>query len=94
MTVIASGQAQVSARFEEFGVQHVLPRPWRIEDLVNMLTGRIGCCVECGLQLPLREPRPGEEASSWECAYCGSRYRAVMDEDFPPDMRQNVRPVE
>ena len=66
-------------------------KPWRVEDLINVLTGHIGNCIECGLPLPLRRPQPDDEAQSWVCAECGARYYAVRDEGFPVEIQRNVR---
>jgi len=77
--------------FVAIGVEYFLHKPWHVDDLINVLTGRLGKCAECGLPLPLRRPKPGEHAGSWMCAFCGSRYCAMLDENFPPDVLQNVR---
>lgn len=77
-----------------FGLQHILPGLWRVDDLIKTLTGRIGNCVECGLPLPLRKPQTDEPPAHWECCNCGARYAAVFDDDFPPDVLRNVRPAE
>ncbi|MCK4660920.1 MAG: response regulator, partial [Phycisphaerae bacterium] len=76
--------------FAALGVDLYLPKPFTIGDLVNVLTGRIGNCVDCGLPIPLRRPRPGEAAESWQCRGCGSHYRAMFDESFPPQVLSNV----
>ncbi len=51
-------------------------------------------CNVCGLALPIRLPRPGEVASSWECRYCGSRFYATLIDDSPPNVLTNVRPAD
>ncbi len=55
--------------------------------------GRIDHCPSCGLPLPLRIPRPGEVAASWACTYCRERFFAVLDDDCPPDIHDNVQPA-
>ncbi|HWL95395.1 MAG TPA: PilZ domain-containing protein [Phycisphaerae bacterium] len=49
-------------------------------------------CNVCGLSLPIRLPRPGEVASSWECRYCSSRFFATLIDTYPPEILTNVRP--
>jgi hypothetical protein len=71
-----------------------LAKPFLADNLVNLLTGRIGQCVDCGMPIPLRRPKPGEFGTSWICRECGSRYFAVLDDAFPPDVRANVQPAE
>jgi CheY-like chemotaxis protein len=80
--------------FAELGVTQFLPKPWRIDDLINLLTNRIGNCVECGLPIPLRRPQPGEEPLSWACCGCGCRYAALLDDSFSADIKRNVQRVE
>lgn len=74
-------------------LQHELAKPWGAEELVNELTGRLGRCVDCGLELPLRRPRAGDVPSRWECAFCGSRYLGVLDTKFPDDLLRHVREI-
>ena len=93
--VIIVGQSKINRQdvFREMRVDRFLHKPWGIDDLINVLTDRIGNCVDCSLPIPLKRPRPGDEASSWECCGCGSRYFAVMDPDSPADIQRNVRRV-
>ena len=77
--------------FAALDVDHYLPKPWTVKELIDVLLGRIGDCGECGLTLPLRWPKPGEQASSWVCAFCGSCYRAVRDDTVPEDVLRNAR---
>ncbi len=77
--------------FAALGVDHFLLKPWTVRNLFNMLLGRIGDCLSCGLTLPLRRPKPDEQATSWVCAFCGSCYRAVRDDSFPEDVLRNAR---
>ncbi len=93
--VVIVGTSAVDHRdhFAGLGVEHFLQKPWLGVDLINTLSGRIGNCVECGLPLPLRRPKPAEEASRWVCAFCGSHYRAMFDDDMPHDTLHNVRPT-
>ena len=51
-------------------------------------------CNVCGLALPIRLPRPGEVATSWECRFCGSRFYATLIDDSPPNVLTNVRPAD
>lgn len=94
VTIVGTSQQDRREEFAAMGVERFLQKPWRIEDLIRLLTGRIGNCADCGLPIPLRRPQPGEVASSWVCAGCGSRYFAVLDDDFPPDVISDVRPAE
>lgn len=80
--------------FAVLGVHFFLFKPYVVENLVNLLTDRIGACVDCGLPIPLRRVRPGETGRSWECAGCGARYYAVFDEGCAADSFRNVRPAE
>ncbi len=52
----------------------------------------IGTCFNCGLPLPLRQPRPGEAGSNWKCSYCNARIYAVLVDQCPPDVIDNVHP--
>lgn len=75
-------------------LDHFLQKPFTVDDLVTVLTNRIGACTDCGLPLPLRRPRPGEVASSWACCGCGSRYFAVFDDRLSHDILANAHPAE
>ena len=55
------------------------------------LAGRLSQCVVCSAPLPLRLPQDGEAASPWHCAQCETRYLALLDEDSPASLRENVR---
>jgi hypothetical protein len=55
---------------------------------------RIDTCIQCGLSLPLFKPSADEAAQSYACAFCGTRYRAVLDDAAPEDERLHVRIVE
>lgn len=91
--VVVAGTSTAYHRdeFTAIGVDRFLQKPWRAEDLINLLAGKFGNCDDCGLALPLRHAGPGDAARSWVCAFCGSRYRGVMAEDCPPDIVKNVR---
>lgn len=91
--IIGNSGADRRADFAAAGVTRYLDKPWHIEQLARMVNERIDTCCECGLPLPLRRPREEEAASSWECAFCGSRYAAVLDEDAPTDVRPNASSV-
>ena len=55
------------------------------------LAGRLSQCVVCSSPLPLRLPQEGEVGSPWHCAQCETRYLALLDDDCPAELRQNVR---
>lgn len=76
--------------FARLGIEHYLQKPWRASDLINLLLGRLGNCVDCGLFLPLRRARAGEHAASWICAGCGGRYRGVFDETVRAELHRNA----
>jgi hypothetical protein len=52
---------------------------------------RIENCTHCQLPLPLRLTEPGEQAASWECADCGTRYVGILDGECEPELQRNVR---
>ncbi|UCG17565.1 MAG: response regulator [Phycisphaerales bacterium] len=79
--------------FLAMGVDRFLLKPWRIDDLVSVLTNRIGNCVDCGLALPLKRVTPGEPADRWVCCGCGARYLAVFEEAAPEEVRRHVQPA-
>ncbi|MFQ5805781.1 MAG: response regulator [Phycisphaerae bacterium] len=92
--IVGTSGSEGSTDFEDMSVEQFLLKPWTIRDLINLLTGRIGSCVECGLPLPLRKPIPGETPGHWVCAGCGGRYSAVFDNNSPADVIRNARPAE
>jgi HD-GYP domain-containing protein (c-di-GMP phosphodiesterase class II) len=55
------------------------------------LAGRLSQCVVCSAPLPLRLPQEGETGSPWHCIQCETRYLAILDEESPASLRQNVR---
>jgi len=77
--------------FAALGVDHYLPNPWTVKLCIDVLLGRIGDCAQCHLPLPLRNPKAGEQVSSWQCSFCGNQYLAVRDDTFPEDVLRNVR---
>lgn len=91
--IIGTSASDRSIDFERMGVREFLLKPWTVQDLINLLLDRIGNCIMCGLLLPLRRPKPGEEPGHWVCAYCGCRYSALFDDDFPEEVIRNVRPA-
>ncbi len=91
VTIIGTSGSYRREDFARLGVEHFLQKPWRVNDLINALHGRIGNCTECGLALPLRQPRPGEKALQWACSFCGSPYRAVFDDALPKEIMENAR---
>lgn len=93
ITIVVSSRYDGREALRPAGVSLLLREPWGVEDLVNLLTGRIGNCVDCGLPIPLRRPRAGETPLHWECAACGARYLAVFDDLALPDSLGHVRKV-
>ena len=94
VTIIGcSEQAADKLRFADLGITDFVPRYWRIADLVNLLAVPIKNCVECGLPLPLLRATPRDNAQSWACGMCGARYRAMLPDNAPEDLRRNVRSV-
>ena len=92
VVVVGNSGVDRSDDFAAIGVRHFLQKPWRAGDLVNVLMGRIGNCVDCGIPVPLRRMKPGEIGERWICAYCGMVYHAMLDETSPPGIQHNVRP--
>lgn len=83
-----------SHRWEEaaaMGIELFLQKPWRIEDLINLVAGKIGACVDCGLPLPLRRPGPNDAPRSWVCRGCGARYRAILDTEASAETLRNAQ---
>src|ERR1043166_2208235 len=56
--------------------------------------GLLSHCVVCTARIPLRVPRDGEPGTHWQCAQCGTRYLALLQENCPIDLLQNVRQVD
>ena len=73
------------------GVADYLQKPWPLDDLFHLISGRIQVCVDCGLELPLKRPQSGQQGQTWVCAGCGSRYLAILDPQATQDLRLNVR---
>lgn len=92
VTIVGMGEPDGEKEPIVEDIEYMLWHPWRLEDLIDILAGRIGKCVECGLRLPLRHPQEDAQAASWVCSNCGARYRAVFDKEVPPDVLRNVRP--
>lgn len=90
VTILGMSTENCRERFAAAGVPLFLRKPWRTENLVNLLAGRLGSCVECGLQLPLRWPKAGESPATWACNFCGARYEGLLDDTFPEDARANA----
>jgi DNA-binding response OmpR family regulator len=91
VVVVGDSPADHRKAFADGGAPLFLQRPWRADNLIGLLTGRIGNCVECGMPLPLRRARQAEQADSWICSNCGAAYHAVIDEEAASDMMMNVR---
>ena len=47
-------------------------------------------CEKCGIQLPLREERFGEEKGTFFCLNCGQENRAVFDSNARESILPNV----
>ncbi len=91
VTIVGNSPGDHRDAFARLGVPLFLQRPWRADDLINLLTGKIGNCVGCGIPLPLRRPRQGEQPCPWTCCNCGAVYSAVLDEDAGGDVISIVR---
>lgn len=91
VTLIGTANDHLKDEFAAVGVELFVRKPWRGDDVINLLLGRLGDCVECGLALPLRRPMPHEAVEIWACAYCGACYQAVLDPDALPDTLANAR---
>lgn len=91
IVVVGSSGRQAAPEFAAAGVHRFLFKPWQAADLVARLPRRIGECVDCRLPLPLRRLDESETGESWVCCGCGARYRGIMDEEFPDDVRRHVR---
>ena len=91
VVIVGTGDTHRGAEFTAAGAEHFLQNPWRIDALIDLLTGRIGNCTECQLPLPLRRPAQGERAENWVCCNCGTRYHAVLDDEPSPGISRNVR---
>jgi len=87
--LVGSSGGDVQHEFTVAGVPRFLQKPWTANDLIRSVH-RIGECVDCKLPIPLRRPLPGERGSSWVCRGCGSRYHALLDQEAPPEHRENV----
>ncbi|MGD8451059.1 MAG: response regulator [Phycisphaerae bacterium] len=101
-TILISGYPSETLRDQaaQSSVAAFLQKPFTSEELcaavqnIQQQARRISRCAECGLALPLLRPLPGESATSWICAYCGSRYAAVLDTTCSADIIANVRPTQ
>jgi CheY-like chemotaxis protein len=91
VVLVGSSPDDRREEFARLGVTLFLQRPWRVHDLINLLTGRIGNCHVCGIQLPLRRPRMDEQSTRWACSNCGAVYAGVLDEDASFDMLLHIR---
>lgn len=88
--IVGNRGADREAEFAAAGVPLFLHKPWRPDDLFKLVPHKIGICVECGLPLPLVHPGSQGGGESWACAFCGSRYYALLDEDAPPEIRAHA----
>ncbi|UCE61743.1 MAG: response regulator [Phycisphaerales bacterium] len=91
VVVVGSSGKDCREDLARFGVDRFLHKPWRIEQLVDLLSARIGTCASCNTPLPLRRAFPDEVGESWVCAFCGARYKAMLDKDSPAAILRNAR---
>ena len=89
--LIGNSGSDRRAEFADAGVADYLQKPWPLDDLFHLISGRIQVCVDCGLELPLKRPQSGQQGQTWVCAGCGSRYLAILDPQATQDLRLNVR---
>ena len=89
----SSEQLDGQQRFAQLGITEFMPRYWEVGTLMEQMVVPITHCVECGLRLPLVRTTLGASVPSWECSMCGARYRAMLRDDAPEDLRRNVRPA-
>ena len=47
-------------------------------------------CLKCGISLPIRPKKAGEQASDWRCAQCGAAYHAVLLDNAPLELLKNA----
>ena len=94
LTIVGNSGADRRQEFARAGVKRFLDKPWRVDELITILKGRMRSCGECGLPLPLRRPLEGEVGGHWVCAFCGSRYLGLLDEDAPEQLISNARRAE
>ncbi|MCP4589588.1 MAG: response regulator [bacterium] len=92
--IVGTSSGPHRADFLSLGVDRYVSKPWRIDQLIDAVAGRVGGCVECDLPLPLRRATTGETPLSWVCTYCGARYRGLLDPDASPNIRRNARPAD
>lgn len=92
--IVGNSGGDRKAEFASVGVDQYLQKPWRAAELLAFARRKLGNCVECGIELPLRHPGPNEIGRSWTCAFCGARYNAIMDESAPSGTHSNVSPVD
>ncbi|MFQ5411032.1 MAG: response regulator [Phycisphaerae bacterium] len=89
--IIGSSGRDCRGEFASHGVDRFLQKPWGPDELIELISGRITRCVDCGLPLPLRRPFPEETPLSWICGFCNGRYSGIIDLDTPEDLHRNVR---
>lgn len=92
--VVGNSGSDCRSELKRIGVDRFLMKPWRVEELIELLSGRFEKCAMCSIALPLRRPFEGEIGQSWECAYCGCSYRAILDHDAPGETFRNARRIE
>lgn len=92
--VVGSSGSDCRSDMKRFGVDRCLMKPWGVEELIELLSGRFEKCAMCSIALPLRQPFMDEVGLSWECASCGCLYRAVLDHDAHSETFRNVRCLE
>lgn len=84
--IVVSSGSDCREELASLGVERFLKKPWRVNDLFDLLSRSLSQCVDCKSPLPLRLPFPGEAGESWVCSFCGERYWAVLDANAPRDL--------
>lgn len=92
LTVIGQSGADRRAEFKALGIPRFIAKPWRIRDVVEILTERIDTCEGCRLRIPLRKALPGERDRSWTCCGCGRAITGLVDTRAEAAHLFNVRP--
>ncbi len=91
VVVVGSSGKDCRTELARFGVERFLQKPWQVDELIGLLSVGISNCATCSTPLPLRRAFPDEVGESWVCAFCGARYKAVIDTDSPAAIRRNAR---
>lgn len=92
VSVVGHSGLDRRADFSALGIPRFVPKPWRIHDVVEVLTERIDSCGGCGLRIPLRKALSGESARVWRCCGCGWTVSALVDTRAEAGHLFNVEP--